>query len=88
MGLGLVWGLELTWCYECVKCWMLRAEMGELISRYSSSNVTCANSGPGRLGVLEVTQTDGLGFSLCAAPLNIIGSCISEYMESEPRRGV
>ena len=38
----------------------------------------CANSGPGRLGILEVTWTDGLGFSLCAALLDIIGSCISE----------
>ena len=47
----------------------------------------CANSGPGRLGVLEVTQIDGLGFSLCAALLDIVRSCISEYMKSEPRKG-
>ena len=38
-------------------------------------------------GVLEVTQTDRLGFSLCAALLDIAGSCISEYTESEPQRG-
>ena len=27
------------------------------------------NSGPGGHGVLEMTQTDGPGFSLCATPL-------------------
>ena len=37
----------------------------------------CTDSRPGRLRILEVTQTDGLGFSLCAAPLDIIRSCIS-----------
>ena len=40
----------------------------------------CANPGPGRLRILKVTRTDGLGFSLCAAPLDIIGSCISSSM--------
>ena len=33
----------------------------------------CANSGPGSLGVPEITQTDGPGFSLCAAPLELSG---------------
>ena len=33
----------------------------------------CANSRPGRLGVLEMTQVDGPGFSLCAAPLESSG---------------
>ena len=33
----------------------------------------CANSGPGRLGVPEMIQTDGPGFSLCAAPLESSG---------------
>ena len=32
-------------------------------------------------------QTDRLGFSLCAVPLNIVRSCISEYMESESQKG-
>ena len=36
------------------------------------------NSGPDRFGILEVTWMDGLGFSLCAALLDIIGSCISK----------
>ena len=35
--------------------------------------------GPGRLRVPEMTQMDRLGFSLCAALLDIIGSYISEY---------
>ena len=30
---------------------------------------------------------DGLAFSLCAALLDIVGSCISEYMELEPQKG-
>ena len=30
---------------------------------------------------------DGLGFSLCAAPLDIVRSCISVYMELEPQKG-
>ena len=47
----------------------------------------CTNSGPGRFGVPEMTQMDGLGFSLCAAPLDIIRSCISEYMGLEPQKG-
>ena len=38
----------------------------------------CANSGLGRLGIPEVTWTDGLGFSLCAVPLDIVRSCISK----------
>ena len=33
-----------------------------------------ANSGPGRFGIPEVTQMDGLGFSLCAALLDIVRS--------------
>ena len=37
-----------------------------------------ANSGPDRFGILEVTQMDGLGFSLCATSLDIVGSCISK----------
>ena len=36
----------------------------------------CANSGPGRLGIPEVTRTDRLGFSLYAGLLDIVGSCI------------
>ena len=32
-------------------------------------------------------DTDGLSFSLCAVLLDIIGSCISEYMELEPQKG-
>ena len=32
---------------------------------------------------------EGLGFSLCAVPLDIAGSCISQYTELEPqKRGV
>ena len=31
------------------------------------------NSGPGSYGVLEGVRTDGLGFSLCAAPLELLG---------------
>ena len=31
------------------------------------------NSGPGGCGVLELMQTDGPGFSLCAAPLESSG---------------
>ena len=34
-----------------------------------------------------MTQIDRLGFSLCAAPLDIIMSCISEYMGLEPWKG-
>ena len=34
-----------------------------------------------------MTQTDGLGFSLCAVPLDIVGSCISEFTELEPQKG-
>ena len=30
---------------------------------------------------------DGLGFSLYAAPLDVVGSCIPEYTESEPQKG-
>ena len=30
---------------------------------------------------------DGLGFSLCAMPFNIVESCISDYTESEPQKG-
>ena len=33
----------------------------------------CANSRPGSLGVLEMTRTDGPGFSLCAVPLESLG---------------
>ena len=36
------------------------------------------NSRLGRIRIPEVTQTDGLGFSLCAAPLDIVRSCISK----------
>ena len=34
-----------------------------------------------------MTQTDGLDFSSCATPLDITVSCISEYIESEPKKG-
>ena len=33
----------------------------------------CANSGPGSLGVLEMTWMDRPGFSLCAVPLELSG---------------
>ena len=33
----------------------------------------CTNSEPGRLGVLEMTQVDRPGFSLCAVPLEWLG---------------
>ena len=33
-----------------------------------------------------MTRMDGLGFSLCAALLDIIGSCISEYTELQPQK--
>ena len=39
------------------------------------------------LVVLEITQTDGLSFSLCAMPLDIVRSYISEYTESESQKG-
>ena len=52
----------------------------ELVLRYSFNIMQgCANSGPGRLGILEVMWTDGLGFSLCAALLEIVRSCISKW---------
>ena len=48
--------------------------MGKLVPRDSFDiRQGCANSGPGRLGVPEVVQTDGPGFSLCAAPLELSG---------------
>ena len=56
-----------------------QGRVGELALRDSFDVMRgCANSGPGRLGILKVMQMDGLGFSLCAAPLEIVGSCISE----------
>ena len=33
-----------------------------------------------------MTRMDGLGFSLCATPLDILGSCILEYTELEPQK--
>ena len=75
----------------CVKCQNVKEGMGELIPEEVPSMLHeyCANSGPGRFRVPEMTQMDRLGFSLCAAPLDIIGSCISEYMELEPqKRGI
>ena len=54
--------------------------MAELVPRDSFNVIQgCANSGPGRLRIPEVTWMDGLGFSLCAAPLDIVGSCISKW---------
>ena len=47
----------------------------------------CANSRPGRLGIPELMQMDGLGFSLCAAPPDIVRSCISKWHGSEPQQG-
>ena len=45
-----------------------QGRVGELVPRVSFDVMWgCANSRPGRLGVPEVTRTDG--FSLCAAPL-------------------
>ena len=61
--------------------------MVELFPR-SSFDVTqgCANSGPGGLGILEVTWMDGLGFSLCAAPLDIIGPVFQSSMGQKHSR--
>ena len=36
-------------------------------------------TGPGRIGIPEMMRTDELGFSLCAVPLEIVGSCISKW---------
>ena len=47
----------------------------ELVPRDSFNVIQgCANSRSGRLGIPEVTWMDGLGFSLCAAPLEIVES--------------
>ena len=54
--------------------------MDKLVPRDSFDIIEgCANSGLGRLGILEVTWMHGLGFSLCAMLLEIIGSCISKW---------
>ena len=42
------------------------------------------NSGPGSRGVLKWVQTDGPGFSLCAAPLELSGP---EFCGVEQRLG-
>ena len=36
------------------------------------------NSGPGSYGVPEGVRTDGPGFSLCAAPLELLGSVFQD----------
>ena len=52
--------------------------MGELVLRDSFDIIRgCANSRPGRLRIPEVMRVDGLGFSLCAVLLEIVGSCKS-----------
>ena len=57
-----------------------QGRVGELVPRDSFDIIRGgANSGPGRLGVPEVMWMDGPGFSLCAAPLEIVGSCISKW---------
>ena len=57
-----------------------QGRVGELVPRDSFDVIRgCINSGPGRFGIPEVMWTDGLGFSLCAVPLEIIGSCISKW---------
>ena len=51
-----------------------QGRVGELVPRDSFNVIQgCINSGPGRLGIPEVTWTDGLGFSLCAALLESLG---------------
>ena len=40
----------------------------------------CANSGPGKLRVPEMTQTDGPGFSLCAVLLKLSGPVFQSGM--------
>ena len=42
-----------------------------------------ANSGPGSLGVPEMTQMDGPGFSLCAAPLESLDFEVHGRMAEE-----
>ena len=60
--------------------------MVELVPRDSFDIIRgCTNSGPGRLGIPEVTWMDGLGFSLCAALLEIVGSWISKVAQLEPQ---
>ena len=52
----------------------------------------CTNSGPGGLGVPELMQTDGPGFSLCAAPLELLGpgfrGSTAEWQRKEQKSGV
>ena len=57
-----------------------QGRVGELVPRDSFDVIQgCTNSGSGRLGIPEVMQMDGLGFSLCAALLEIVRSCISKW---------
>ena len=56
--------------------------VGELALRDSFDIIWgCTNSGPGRLRVPEVTWTDGLGFSLCAALLELSGPVFQSGMD-------
>ena len=49
---------------------VMSRKSGKLIPRDSFDiRQGYTNSRPGSLGVLEMTQMDGPGFSLCAAPL-------------------
>ena len=55
--------------------------MGELVLRDSFNVIRgSANSGPGRLGVLEVMQMDGPGFSLYAVLLKLLGPIFQSGM--------
>ena len=49
--------------------------MGKLIpmGSFDVGQGVRTNSGPGSLGVPEMMQTDGPGFSLCAASLELLG---------------
>ena len=55
--------------------------MGELVPKDSFDVIQgCANSGLGRLGVSEVTRTDGPAFSLCAMPHELSGPVFQSGM--------
>ena len=57
-----------------------QGRMVELVPRDSFEVIQgCTNSGPGILRIPGVTQTDRLVFSLYAAPLEIVRSCISKW---------
>ena len=96
---GWVWLLSIysylakfCWIHQC---YLLRVrQMGKCqgrvveLSPRSSFDIIwgCANSEPGRLRILGMTQMDGLGFSLCAALLDIVRSCISKWQGQDYSR--